>query len=230
MSAGSSSNLTATEIGLAPSDRAEVTAYQVEPKRAEAGLVVVQEIFGVNRHIKALADVLAGCGYGVVAPRLFDRIEKNVELGYGRDDVERGKRLRAKFSDVTALMDVQAAIDAASRFGAVAVVGYCWGGRLAWLASARCSGLKAAVCYYPGGIGGLTEETPRVPVLLHFGERDESIPLDEVKLLEARHPKLLIHRYDAGHGFSCEARSSFNAASHELALTRTRHFLLENVG
>ena len=217
-------------IDLHPGDGAATQAYRVAPARPRAGIVLLQEIFGVNVHIRAVAQMFAAFGYGVVAPAHFDRVEPRVSLDYTPADMERGKALRAQVSDDEALSDIRAAVGEASAFGRVAVVGYCWGGRLAWLAASRVAGIGAAVCYYPGGIGALTAEQPAVPTLLHFGARDPSIPAQEVQALRLAHPSLPLHLYPAGHGFSCDARPGFDAASHSLALGRTRAFLEANVG
>ena len=222
--------LPAEMIDLHPDDGAAVQAYRVAPAQPRAGIVLLQEIFGVNVHIRSVAQMFAAFGYGVVAPALFDRVEPRVSLGYAPEDMERGKALRAQVTDDQALADIQAAVGEASAFGRVAVVGYCWGGRLAWLAAARTPGIDAAVCYYPGGIGVLTAEQPAVPTLLHFGARDPSIPPQEVQALRLAHPDLPLHLYPAGHGFSCDARPGFDPASHSLALERTRTFLEAAVG
>ena len=214
-----------SEIELTPADGAAVTGCLVAPAVPRGGVVLLQEIFGVNEHIRSVAAQFAELGYGVVAPALFDRVERGVSLGYTQTDVERGKGLRAGVRDAAALCDIAAAIAVAAQFGNVAVVGYCWGGRLAWLAAARSPGLAAAVAYYPGGIGALVDERPAVPTLLHFGASDPSIPPAEVDALRGRHPAVPVHLYPAGHGFSCSARPGFDEPSHELALDRTRAFL-----
>jgi len=220
----------ASTIELRPDDGAAVQAYRVAPPEPRGGVVLLQEIFGVNAHMRSVAQTFAAFGYGVVTPALFDRAEPGVELGYGEADIEQGKALRARISDDEALADIQAAVRAATAFGRVAVVGYCWGGRLAWLTAARCGGLSGAVCYYPGGIGALIEERPATPALLHFGANDASIPLADIEALRAGSPELPIHLYPAGHGFSCEARPSFDPESHTLALERTLAFLEAHVG
>jgi carboxymethylenebutenolidase len=217
--------ITIGDIDLAPADEAAVSACLVVPAAPRGGVVLLQEIFGVNEHIRSVAARFAELGYGVVAPALFDRVERGVSLGYTPADIERGKALRARVSDADALRDIAAAITVAARFGEVAVIGYCWGGRLAWLAAARSPGLAAAVVYYPGGIGALVDEQPAVPTLLHFGASDPTIPPAEVEALRAGHPALPVHLYPAGHGFSCSARPGFDEPSHMLALDRTRAFL-----
>jgi carboxymethylenebutenolidase len=216
-------------VDIRPEDGAAVGAYRVAPAQPRGGIVLLQEIFGVNAHIRSVAQMFAAFGYGVLAPALFDRVQPGAELGYEGADIERGKAMRAQISDEQALADVQAAVRLAAAFGRVAVVGYCWGGALAWLAAARCSGLSAVVSYYPGGIGALIEEHPAAPVLLHFGAKDASIPLADVEALRARRPELPVHLYPAGHGFSCEARPSYDPESHMLALERTRAFLEAHV-
>jgi carboxymethylenebutenolidase len=221
--------ITISDIDLAPVDGAAVSACLAVPATPRGGVVLLQEIFGVNEHIRSVAAQFAELGYGVVAPAMFDRVERGVSLGYTPADIERGKALRAGVSDADALGDIAVAITVAARFGRVAVIGYCWGGRLAWLAAARSAGLSAAVIYYPGGIGALVDEQPQVPALLHFGASDPTIPSTEVEALRARHPALPVHLYSAGHGFSCAARPGFDQPSHDLALDRTRGFLEAHV-
>jgi carboxymethylenebutenolidase len=190
-------------------------------------IVVLQEIFGANAHIRSVCDRYAAQGWMAVAPSLFDRATAKVpELGYGPQDIAQGRELKAKVSDEAALLDVQAAIDHAAAGGAkVAVVGFCWGGTLAWLAAARLQGLHAAVAYYGTNIAGSLHAGPQVPVLLHFGEQDPYVPPEHVRQIAAAFPQAGLHVYPAGHGFNCDARAAFHAPSAELAATRTERFL-----
>jgi carboxymethylenebutenolidase len=213
------------QLELHASDGGKVSAYHVRPPtRARGGLVVLQEIFGVNAHIRRVADRFAEAGYEVIAPAVFDRIERGVELGYDQAGIERGRTYPAQLGVETPLLDVQAAIHKLSASGKVGVVGYCWGGGLAFLSAARLEGLSAAVGYYGGLIARHASEVPRVPTLLHFGEQDKGIPLSDVDAIRASRPEVEIELYPATHGFNCDARASYDAPSAERALARTLAF------
>lgn len=203
---------------------AEAAGDTAAPRGA---LVVLQEIFGVNAHIRSVCDRYAVQGWTAIAPSLFDRATATVpEMGYGPEDIAQGRDLKARLSDEAALLDVQAAIDhAAALAPKVAVVGFCWGGTLAWLAASRLKGLHAVVAYYGTNIAGNLDAVPQVPVLLHFGEHDTHIPPEHVRQIAAACPQAELHVYAAGHGFACDARAAFHAPSAELAATRTERFL-----
>lgn len=194
------------------------------------GLVVVQEIFGVNQHIRAVADDFAAQGYLAVAPALFDRVEPGVELDYSPESIARGAALAQKVG-AGALHDVAAALNHVETMTgrAGAIVGYCFGGTLAWLAATRLSPV-GAVCYYGGRIATYADETPHCPVLMHFGERDAHIPLSDVEKIKAAHPEVTVHTYPAGHGFNCTERADHDPASASLARERTLKFLRETLG
>ena len=191
------------------------------------GLVVIQEIFGVNSHIRSVVERFAGEGFAAVAPALFDRIEPGIELGYEPDDIAKGRDLKGRCDAAEALRDVAAAIDLLTAEGRmVGVVGYCWGGSLAWAAATGLDRVAAAVGYYGGEIARNRDATPKAPVLLHFGAEDHGIPLADVEAVKAAHPDIPVHVYEgAGHGFSCDARASFDPAAHAKALERTLAFL-----
>lgn len=196
-------------------------AYLAKPAgKPRAGLVVVQEIFGVNSHIRAVTDGFARDGYLAIAPALFDRVERDVELGYDPASIASGREVRGKVSWDEALKDIAAAIAHVRSAGKVGCVGYCWGGSLAWLVATRLD-VSAAVGYYGGQVYDFRNETPRCPVILHFGERDHGIPLEKVEAVKKAHPEVPVHIYKAGHGFSCDHRADFDAASAALARTRT---------
>jgi carboxymethylenebutenolidase len=166
-----------------------------------------------------------------VAPALFDRVRPRIELGYQADDIAEGREIRGRIDSADALKDVAAAVALLRADGRkVGVVGYCWGGSLAWAAATRLDGVAAAVCYYGGQIAEMAGEIPRCPVLLHFGETDASIPLSHVETVRAGHPDLPVHVYPAGHGFSCDERASFHAPSAAKALERTLAFLRKHLG
>lgn len=213
-------------------DGHELDLYVAAPEgEPVAGLVVVQEIFGVNAHIRSVADGYAKDGFLVVAPALFDRAERGVELGYGGEDVRKAMSFarRVKMDDM--LKDTSAAVEYAhSRTGKkVGVVGYCAGGTVAWLASCRLE-VDAAVGYYGGRIAEFVDEQPNCPVMLHFGKKDQHISREAVAKIEAAHPKIPVFLYDAGHGFNCDARASYEAESAKLARARSLGFLMQNLG
>lgn len=227
-------------ISLTADDGHTLSAYRADPEGApRGGLVVLQEIFGVNAHIRSVCDGFAEEGYLVVAPALFDRIERGVELGYTPDTTPRGRALRGELGWDAPLRDIRAALEVAASAGNVVVIGYCWGGSLAFLSATRLDGVAAAVAYYGGQIVGFASESPRCPVLMHFGARDALIPPADREAIAAAQPSARIHVYDADHGFSCDARGSFDPAAATLARSRTLAFLalhagpaksLENVG
>jgi carboxymethylenebutenolidase len=219
-------------VNLTAGDSHSFRAYIAEPSGTPRfGLVVIQEIFGLNDHIRGLADGFARDGIFVVAPALFDRVERGVELGYSGDDVVRGREIRGRLGWDAPLVDIAAAARIARIGGRVGVVGYCWGGSLAWLSATRLAGtVDAAVGYYGGQIHDFRTETPKVPVMLHFGETDPLIPPDHVAAIRTAQPDVPVHTYPAGHGFSCDARADFHAESARLARTRTLAFLAEKLG
>lgn len=220
-----------TTISLQPSPGVRIEAYRADPAGPpRGGLVVVQEIFGVNSHIRSVCDGYAAQGYLAVAPALFDRYEAGLQLGYTPDDIARGRALRGKAGSDAALEDIAAARDVAAQAGKVGIVGYCWGGYLAWLAASRLPGFAAAIAYYGGGMHDAHADAPRVPVLGHFGEKDAMIPVAGIKALAATHPGLVAHFYDADHGFNCDQRGSFHAPSAATARERSLAFLREHVG
>ena len=213
-------------IDLTAEDTHRFAGYRAAPSGTpKGGLVVVQEIFGVNHHIQNVCDRFAADGYVALAPALFDRVEPGITLGYSADDIERGRSIRGKVDIADMVKDVRAAVAAlnAERLP-VGVVGYCLGGTLAWLACTRVDGVKAAVGYYGGGIAETASETPRCPVLLHFGETDQGIPPEHWARIRAAHPEVPIHTYPAGHGFACDERGSYHEASTRLARQRTLGF------
>jgi carboxymethylenebutenolidase len=205
--------------------------YRADPAGEPRGaIVIVQEIFGVNSHIRAVCDDYAAESYVAIAPALFDRVERDVEFGYQADDIGAGRAIREKVSLEEALADVEAAAKAVAEVGKIGVVGYCWGGTVAWVAATRSRTFAAAVSYYGGGVPDLADEQPNCPVQLHFGEQDHAIPLVGVDRLKAVHPDLPVYLYPAGHGFNCDQRASYHAESARLARERTLAFLREHVG
>jgi carboxymethylenebutenolidase len=212
---------------LKAADGHELAAYVARPAGEPiAGLVVVQEIFGVNAHIRSVADGYAKDGFLAVAPALFDRIERGVELGYEGADMQKAMSFIPRLNIDNAVADIAAALEwSESATGKKAgVIGYCFGGTLAWLAATRLHP-GAAVGYYGGRIGNYAAENPSAPVMLHFGKQDTHIPADEVEKVRAAHPEVKIFWYDAGHGFNCEPRSSFNPEAARQARERSLDFL-----
>jgi len=220
-----------TMIELSASDGFRLTAYRADPQgTARGGLVVVQEIFGVNSHIRSVCDGYAADGYLAIAPALFDRQEKSVELGYSAADIARGREYKANASSDAAMLDVDAARAAVATAGKVGIVGYCWGGLITWLAACRLKGFACAMSYYGGGILEAAGEQPRCPVIAHFGERDHVIPVDGVRAFGEAHPGVGVYIYAADHGFNCDQRGSYDPAAATLARQRTLDFLRQHVG
>lgn len=211
---------------LIADDGHRLDAYEVHPEGAAAAVVIVQEIFGVNQHIRSVVDRYASLGYRAIAPAIFDRVERGVELDYDETGIERGRAIATQIAFDPAIRDVAAAVQHVGPTGPVAVIGYCFGGSLAWLAADELP-IAAAVGYYGGQIHGLIDRRPKVPTMLHFGSRDHAIPLDHVDAVAAAHPEVAVHVYEgAQHGFSCDARASHDPISAAIALGRTVEFLV----
>ncbi len=231
-------------ITLTAADGHELGAYRAEaegePRGAPRGaIVVIQEIFGVNIHIRDVADGLAAEGYLVIAPALFDRFEKGVELGYSEDNLALGREYKAKAHANldNVLADVRAAWEAVRAAGQennkgnnkVGVIGYCWGGVVVWAAACRLD-FDAASGYYGAGIVDLKDETPKCPAILHFGKHDGSIPMADVDAISAAHPEVSVYVYDAGHGFNCDRRDSYDEEAAKTAFRRTLDFFSGTIG
>ncbi len=208
-----------------------VNAYESLPQGDPRGsVVVIQEIFGVNEHIREVVDGFASEGYAALAPQIFDRARRDVELGYGSDDMAEG--LKLAFSQVDrdlVLVDLQAAIEEIGKYGNVGIVGYCYGGLLSWLSACQLRGLSAAVVYYGGGISNELSQQPSCPMMMHFGEKDSMIPLSDVEAIGNFVPEAEIYTYPADHGFNCDHRDSYDSESASLARQRTVAFLENNV-
>lgn len=218
-------------IELKPEGAGPIRAWRADPAGApRGGIVVIQEIFGVNAHIRDVTDRFAAEGYLAVAPGIFEHVEPKFEVGYDAASRERGMAIAGKTDREQMLRDVAAAIEVAKEGGKVGIVGFCLGGTVAWSAAGRLPGLSAAACYYGGGIIGLKDLKPRVPTLLHFGDKDQHIPIAGVKEVAAAHPDVEVHIYHADHGFNCDHRESYDAPSAALAWTRTIEFLKKHLG
>ncbi|HTV04748.1 MAG TPA: dienelactone hydrolase family protein [Acidobacteriaceae bacterium] len=212
---------------LRTEDGHELNAYVAQPAGEPfAGLVMIQEIFGVNAHIRSVADSYASDGFFVVAPAIFDRIERGVELSYEGEDMQKARGLAMKLNVENIIKDIQAAIEYARSVTGkkTGVIGYCLGGSIAWLAACRLN-IDAAVGYYGGFIAQHLSENPTCQVMLHFGNKDDHIPPEVVGKIAAAHPDIPIYQYDAGHGFNCDVRSAYDAASAKLARERSLEFL-----
>ncbi len=219
---------------LAAQDGHRLSVYRAAPKaRAKAGLVVIQEVFGVNYHIRAVCNRFAEQGYAVVAPALYDRLERGVELGYDEASLARGRELRTRLGWEAPVLDTATALKAARSdlrqpVSRVGVVGYCWGASVTWLAATRLTP-DCAVCYYGAQIAQFKDERPGCPVLMHFGERDPLISAEDVAAIRAAQPEPEIHVYPAGHGFNCTERADFHPDSAALALERSLGFFAKHL-
>jgi len=220
-----------THISLTASDGYELGAYRADPVgQPKGGLVVLQEIFGVNRHIRSVCDGFAARGYAVIAPAVFDRYSRDFESGYSPAEVEEARKFIPSIDWRAMLRDTQAAIDAVHDAGKVGIVGYCMGGTVAFLAAAKLDRLSAAVGYYGGQTARNADLKPKVPTLLHFGDRDQSIPMSDVEIVREKRPECEIYVYPAGHAFNCDERAGYDADAARLALERTLAFLAKHVG
>ncbi len=223
---------------LTSADGFTVSAYVAQPEgKPRAAIVVLQEIFGVNSHIRAVADRFAAQGYLAVAPATFDRVKPGVELGYTEDDMTAGFELKTAVDALPGagvLPDIQAAIDHATERsgGKVGIIGFCWGGLLTWKSACLLKGLSAAVPYYGGGMTAEAEiaRQPQCPVLAHFGDQDHWIPMEGIEAFKKAHPEVEVHVYAAHHGFNCDQRGSYDEAAAKLARERTLAFLAEKLG
>lgn len=219
-------------IQIKSEDGFELGAYVARPsEKAKGGILVIQEIFGVNSHIREVTDGYAKEGYLAVAPMIFDRVDKNIELGYEEADMGRGIELAfQKLNMDQTLSDLQAAIGHLKlEQDSVGVVGYCFGGLLTWLSACDLEGVDAAVSYYGGGVVGQVEKQANCPVMMHFGELDAHIPMTDVAKIKDAQPKVQVFSYDADHGFNCDHRGSFNEAASEKALGRSLEFFAQHV-
>ncbi|MDO8456655.1 MAG: dienelactone hydrolase family protein [Burkholderiaceae bacterium] len=224
-----------TPLQLTAADGFSFPAYVARPQGAAHGaIVVLQEIFGVNAHIRAVADSYAAQGYVAIAPATFHRVQADVDLGYTPQDIAAGVALKAAVEALPApgvLQDIAASVAYAAQFGAVGVVGYCWGGLLAWRAACTLGGIAAAVPYYGGGMTSAAEAArqPRCPVLAHFGDQDHAIALDSVLAFQKAQTGVQVQIYPAQHGFNCDHRAAFNPAAAALARERTLSFFAQHL-
>ena len=212
-------------ISVISQDDVSVSAYRAEPSSAvRGGLVILQEIFGLNSHIRSVCDSFAKQGWQVIAPSLFDPVRPGIELRYDREGVHEGKSLKEQV-DGRAEQDIASVLSLFDNTIKRAVVGYCWGGSLAWRLACHNSAIDAAVSYYGGQLPALHALKPSCPVLAHFGRRDKSIPLEAVENFISAQPDVDYYLYEADHGFNCDQRAQYHAASAALARRRTDDFL-----
>lgn len=221
-----------TLIELTASDGHRFGAYRADHpgNKPRGGVLVIQEIFGVNAHIRSVCDSYAQEGYVAIAPAMFDRVERCVELGYTPDDSKRGIGYVTRMKPGDTRADLQVTANELGKSGKVGVVGYCWGGTQTWIAAAKLDGIACASGYYGGGLATQVELAPRVPTILHFGDKDGHIPLTDVEKVRAARPEVAVYVYPAGHGFNCEARASYDAASAKLARERTLALFAKHLG
>ena len=215
------------DVTLTASDQFELGAYRTTPDGTPKGaVVVIQEIFGVNHHIRTVCDRFAVQGYVAVAPAIFDRIERNFQSGYSPEEVAIARKFVANPDWAAMLRDTQAAIDSVKDVGPVGIIGFCLGGSVAYAAATKLTGLSAAIGYYGGAIVKFADDRPAVPTQLHFGEQDHGIPLSDVETIRTKRPEVEVFVYDgAQHGFGCDERASYDKPNADLARQRSLAFL-----
>ncbi len=218
-------------IKLTTADAHTLGSYRADPAGTpKGGMIVVQEIFGVNHHIRALCDRFAALGYVAIAPAVFDRFVRDFECGYTPDEIANARGYLGNLNFDHMMQDMIAAKDNMKGVGPIGVAGYCMGGTAAFLAACRIPGIAAAVAYYGGSIIKFVDEKPKCPLQMHFGEKDEGIPLDVVEKIKAKHPEAETYIYPgAPHGFSCDERASYRKEASDLAWTRTQEFLTKHM-
>lgn len=219
------------DIKLTASDNFQLGAYRADPASAPKGaVVVIQEIFGVNHHIRAVCDRLAGEGYVAIAPSIFDRIEPDFTSGYSPDEIAIARKFVANPDWAAMLRDTQAAIDAVRSVGPVGIIGFCLGGSVAYAAATKLSGLKAAIGYYGSAVVRFADDKPDVPTQLHFGEKDAGIPLSDVETIKTKRPDVEVYVYPgAQHGFHCDERASYDKTSADIAWPRSMAFFARHL-
>jgi len=219
------------QFTLTASDNHQLGAYRADPQGTpKGGMVVIQEIFGVNHHIRVMCDRFAEAGYAAVAPAVFDRFAPGFESGYTPDEIAHARSLLGNLNWDNMMADIAAAVGDLKSAGPVGIVGYCMGGTAAFLAACRVPGLSAAVAYYGGQIAKFADEKPKCPLQMHFGEKDEGIPMSAVEEIKKKQPQAETYTYpDAPHGFSCDDRAAFRKEASDLAWSRTQAFLAKHM-
>ncbi len=219
-------------IKMNMSDGAEIGVYHVEPTgKRRGGLVLIQEIFGLTEHIKERCDLFASHGYEVLGPAIYDREAPGFEASYSPEDIQKAIKIaRGEHPFELSIADSQNCVDALKGKGAVFITGYCYGGSVTWAAACKCDGLAAASGYYGGNIASMIDWQPKCPTILHFGEHDHGIPMEQVEKIKAAHPDVKVYVYDAGHGFNSDRRTDYNEAAHKLGMQRTLELFQANGG
>jgi len=222
-----------TKVTLTAADGFQLGAYRADPKGPpRGGVVVIQEIFGVNRHIRAVCDRLADAGFRTMAPQVFDRMVPNFESGYSEAEVAKAREFIPRLDWAKLMLDASAAVDALKKEGGpVAMIGFCMGGTVAFIAATRLGGLAASICYYGGQIVRFADNKPRCPVQMHFGEKDASITMGDVETIRQKRPECEIFTYPgAGHAFNRDESASYEPNSARIAWQRTLAFLTKALG
>jgi carboxymethylenebutenolidase len=219
------------DISLTASDGFKLGAYRAEPSGSPKGaIVVIQEIFGVNHHIRSVCDRIAAEGHVAIAPSIFDRTQPNFQCGYTPDEIANARKFIANPDWPAMLRDTQAAIDAVKSVVPVGIIGFCLGGSIAYAAATKLSGLSAAVGYYGGAIIRFADDKPKAPTQLHFGEKDAGIPLTDVETIKSKRPEVEVFIYPgAQHGFHCDERASYDKTSAEIAWPRSLAFFAKHM-
>jgi carboxymethylenebutenolidase len=219
------------DISLTASDGFKLGGYRADPAgKPKGAIVVIQEIFGVNHHIRSVCDRIAAEGYVAIAPSIFDRTQPNFQCGYTPDEIANARNFIANPDWPAMARDTQAAIDAAKSVAPVGIIGFCLGGSIAYAAATKLSGLSAAVGYYGGAIIRFADDKPKVPTQLHFGEKDAGIPLTDVETIKSKRPEVEVFIYPgAQHGFHCDERASYDKASAEIAWPRSLAFFAKHM-
>ena len=220
-------------ITLTAKDGHSLGAYRADPSgTAKGGVGVIQEIFGVKSHVQRQGDMFAGHGYAAIAPALFDRKEAGVELGYDEVSFGRGRELRGALNDDMILADVDAAAAAVADAGKVSLIGYCFGGYVAWISACGLDSLACSISCYGGGVAArAANDTPKCPVQFHFGDKDHAIPMGDVQKIRDAHPDIPSFIYDdSAHGFCCDDRDVYNEGACQRAHERALAMFAEHAG
>ena len=219
------------QLRLTTSDKHQLGAFRADPHGTpKGGIVVIQEIYGVNHHIRGVCDRFAATGYAAVAPAVFDRFAPNFDSGYSPDEIAHARSLNGNIVWDHMMADIAAAVAELKDVGPVGIVGYCMGGTAAFLAACRVPGLSAAVAYYGGRIAQFADEEPKCPLLMHFGEKDAGIPTDVVETIKQKQPRAETYVYPyAPHGFSCDERTAYRKGAADLAWIRTQELLAKHI-
>ena len=216
-------------VDLVASDGHKFRGWRAAPSgKPRAALVVIQEIFGVNHHIRSITERYAKEGYLAIAPAMFDRYQRDFETGYGPDGMAEAMAIVPKIEPPKALLDIEAARADVHSVGKVGIVGFCFGGTMSWLSACKLK-FDAASCYYGGQIARLKDEKPQCPAIMHFGAKDAHIPLSAVDEIKKAQPNVPVYLYDADHGFSCDERATYDEEAHKLAWNRTLKFFAETL-